>query len=291
MRASQLESLAELQSNQRQVILAELKQRRDLYQRYFRLWKQGYLPATTLLQEQSTINSLKAQLLSTDNARISTGISRSDQIDQSKQVGISNLDSRNRLENALISFLARNAVFAPRTGFYILSVNFNNGGIVREGDELVSYTMQPPALPRELPVFLDAVAAQQVSDGMTLILTPKGISRAQYGGIPGTVVQVTKLPLQADGLLGVVGSRGLVSTIQRQLPAPYLVRVRLEQAEPKYCLQALSRRCYRWTSGRLPPHPVRLATLADVQITTTYRRPIEFVMPALRQALGLVVDN
>jgi hypothetical protein len=36
---------------------------------------------------------------------------------------------------------------------------------------------------------------------------------------------------------------------------------------------------------------VRLATLADVQITTTYRRPIEFVVPTLSKALGLVVDN
>ncbi len=290
-RAGQLGQLSQKQSNQRQVIAAELKERRDLYQRYLKLWKQGYLPVTTLLQEQSTINNLEAQLLGTDSSKINTGINRSDQIDQSKQVAINNLDSRSKLESALVLFLTRSAVFAPPTGFYILASNFNSGSTVREGDELVSYSIQPPALPREVPVFLDAVAAQQVSDGMSVLLTPKGISRAQYGGIPGTVVQVTKLPLQADGLLGVVGSRGLVNTIQQQQPAPYLVRVQLEQADATYCRQALSRRCYRWSSGRLPPHPVRLATLADVQITTTYRRPIEFVMPALRRALGLVVDN
>ncbi|MEB3234637.1 MAG: hypothetical protein VKM98_04335 [Cyanobacteriota bacterium] len=290
-RAGQLGALGQMQNSQRQVIAAEIKQRRELYQRYLKLWKQGFLPATALLQEQSTINNLEAQLLNTDTSKIQTGINRSDQIDQSQQVAINNLDSRNKLETALITFLTRSAVFAPDSGFYILASNFNNGSSVREGDELVSYTIHPPALPQELPVFLDAVAAQQVSDGMSVLLTPKGISRAQYGGIPGTVVQVTKLPLQADGLLGVVGSRGLVATIQQQLPAPYLVRVRLEQAEPKFCRQALSRRCYRWSSGRLPPHPVRLATLADVQITTTYRRPIDFVMPALRRALGLVVDN
>jgi len=290
-RASQLGQLNQKQTTQRQVIAAEIKQRRALYQRYLALWKQGYLPSTTLLQEQSNINNLEAQLLSTDGTTISTGINRSDQIDQSKQVAINNLDSRNKLETALVTFLTRSAVYAPETGIYILAANFSNGSKVREGDELISYTTKPPALPKELPVFLDAVAAQQVSDGMRVLLTPKGISRAQYGGIPGTVEQVTKLPLQTDGLLGVVGSRGLAATIQQQLPAPYVIRVRLEQAEPRYCKQALSRRCYRWSSNRLPPHPVRLATLADVQITTTYRRPIEFVMPVLQRALGLVVDN
>lgn len=126
---------------------------------------------------------------------------------------------------------------------------------------------------------------------MRVLLTPRGISRAEYGGIPGKVVTVNQLPVLGDGLLGTVGSSALVNAIQQLLPSPYLVRVQLEQAEPRYCSQALSRRCYRWSSGRLPPHPVRLATLADVQITTDYRRPIEFVMPAIKRALGLVVDN
>lgn len=290
-RAGQLGQLRSMQGDQKATIAAEIKQRRELYGRYLKLWKQGYLPATTLLQEQSNINNLESQLLNTDGTSINTGINRGEQIDQAKQAAINNLDSRNKLENALVTFLTRSTLFAPKNGFFILAANFNNGSSVREGDELVSYTIQPPALPKELPVFLDGVSAQQVSDGMRVLVTPKGISRAQFGGIPGTVEQVSKLPVQGDGLLGVLGSRSLAAAIQQQLPTPYVVRVRLEQAEPKFCRQALSRRCYRWSSGRMPPHPVRLATLADVQITTTYRRPIEFVMPALRRAFGLVVDN
>ena len=67
--------------------------------------------------------------------------------------------------------------------------------------------------------------------------------------------------------------------------------VKLQVAEPDSCRQLLSRRCYAWSTNRVPPFPVRMGTQADVQITTIYRRPIEFVMPALRQALGLVVEN
>jgi hypothetical protein len=291
-RAARLGQLTKLQKTQRQAYASDLRQRRQLYQRYLSLWKQGYISTTALLQEKSTISNLEAQLLSNDNSTITTGIQRSDQIDQSKQVAINNIENRNKLESALVTFLTRSAVYSPSaTGLYILAANFSNGSNVKQGDELISYTTKPPTLPKELPVFLDAAAAQQVSDGMSVLVTPKGISRAQYGGIPGKVEVVIKLPLQGDGLIGVLGSRALASTIAQQLPSPYMIRVRLEQAEPRYCSQALSKRCYRWSSNRLPPHPVRLATLADVQITTSYRRPIEFVMPALKRAFGLVVDN
>ena len=290
-RSQEYNNLGQLQSQQRLTLSKELQQRRQLYQRYQTLWKQGYLPATTLLDEQNRINTLEGQLLNADGTVLNTQITSKDQLDQAKQAKIQNIDSRSKLENLLISYLNKTSIFAPDGGFYLLARNFRSGSLVKQGDELFAYTTTPPALPKEVPVYLDAVAAQQVTEGMTVLLTPKGISRAEYGGIPGRVVEVKKLPIVGEALLGQVGSRAIATTIQQLIPAPYLVKVALEQAEPNYCRQALSRRCYRWSSNRLPPHPVRLATLADVQITTIYRRPVEFVMPGLRRALGLVVDN
>jgi hypothetical protein len=162
---------------------------------------------------------------------------------------------------------------------------------VRAGDELFTFSVERPILPKVVPVFVDAATSQQLNEGMQVLLTPKGISRAQYGGIPGVVDEVGKLPLPAEGIAAFAGGRTLAGSIQQSLPSTYLVRVKLQQAEPAYCQQMLSLRCYKWSSNRRPPFPVRLGTLADVQITVQYRRPIEFVMPALRQALGLVVEN
>jgi hypothetical protein len=290
-RAGTLSQLGGLQSNPRQTLVAELKQRRDLYRRYLALWKQGYLPGTTVLEEQSRINALEGQLLSADSAQVNTSISRDEQLEQSKQAIVSSIDNLNKLENQLVNYLSATTIFAPVHGFYVMARNFVNGTFVKQGDELLIFTKMSPSLPSLIPVFLDPSAAQQVSEGMKVLVTPKGISRAQYGGIPGRVIEVNKLPLQGDGLLGAVGSRALVNPIQQITLTPYLARVQLEQTTPDRCRSGSSYDCYRWSSGRLPPHPVRLATLADVQITTTYRRPVEFVMPALRRALGLVVDN
>ena len=105
------------------------------------------------------------------------------------------------------------------------------------------------------------------------------------------MVEVNKLPLLGDSLLGLIGSRAIVASIEQSYPSPYLARVRLIQDDPKHCQKALSYQCYKWSSNRLPPHPVRLARMGDLQITTKYKRPIEFVMPALRRWFGLVVEN
>ena len=290
-RSGQYRNLGGIQQGQRQAIARELQERRALYQRLQGLWKQGFIPGTQLLEEQTRINGLQNQLLSADSSQLSTRINSQDLLDQSQQAYITDVDSRNRLESQLITFLTRTSLFVPNTGFYLLAKFFRDDALVRQGEEVLTYTTKPAELPQVVPVFLDGTAAQQVNEGMSVLLTPRGISRAEFGGIRGTVNEVNKLPLLGEGVFGAVGSRSLANSIQQMIPSPYLIWVKLDQAEPAFCRQALSRRCYRWSSGRLPPHPVRLATLADVQITTTYRRRVEFVMAALRKSLGLVVDN
>ena len=201
------------------------------------------------------------------------------------------LDNRRRLANQLVNHLQRTTVFAPPGGVYLLAKFVRNGAHVNQADEVLSYTTAPPTLPDEVPIFLSGPMAEQVSEGMPVLLTPRGISRAAYGGIRGRVIKVNALPLLGEGITGVVGSRSLARTIEQRVKAPYLAWVRLQRAEPHFCQQTQSQRCYRWSSGRRPPHPVRLATLADALITTGTQRPIAMVMPALRRALGLVVDN
>ncbi len=290
-RAKDYTDLSKLQQQQLALLRKELHETKGLYSRSMKLWAKGYVPATVVLDQQSRINSLESQITGIQSAVLNSRIASKDQLLGANEANATEKESLNKLENLFIAYLTRVAIFAPEGGVYLLSKNFDSNDLVNKGDEILTFTSSPPALPRIIPVFLDATSAQQVTDGMKVLITPKGISRAEFGGIPGTVRIVTKLPLPQDALIGAVGSRALAGIIQQVLPSPYLIRVELEQADTNYCQQALSRRCYRWSSGRLPPHPVRLATLADVQITTDHRRPIEFVMPAIKRGLGLVVDN
>ena len=289
--AEEYEALGQLTKQQLEIISTELDNRRELYQRYVGLWRQGAISYDSLLEEQSKINALSDQLLQNKISIANSDISRRNQVSTSRQARINSIENRSAMENGLIRFLEKTTIFAPSGGFFLLAINFPNNSEVKLGDEILSYTQKPPTLPSEIPIFLDPNSAQQVDEGMKILMTPKGISRARFGGIQGEVVEINKLPLLGDSLLGLIGSRAIVASVEQSYSSPYLARVRLVQDDPKYCLQAVSYRCYRWSSNRLPPHPVRLASIADIQITTEYKRPIEYVMPALRRWFGFVVEN
>lgn len=290
-RASNYSSVGDLLTRQRERQLKELEEREALFQRLQSLWNKGYVSTAQLLQEQAVINGLRNQVLQIDRERLNTEFSSTDQRQQAEQTKLNSLQIRNQLQAALVAYMTKVYTFAPPSGMYIVSRSIRNGMEVKPGDELFTYSAERPTLPQVIPVFVDAATSQQLGEGMQVLVTPKGISRAQYGGIVGVVDEVGKLPLPPEGIAAFAGGRTLASSVQQSVGGAYLVRVKLEQAEPAYCRQMLSLRCYRWSTKRRPPFPVRLGTLADVQINVQYQRPIEFVMPALRQALGLVVEN
>ena len=292
MRATDYGRVDSLLARQRLRHQQELQEREALFQRLQLLWNKGFVSTAQLLQEQAAINGLRSQLLQIDRERLNASFNRTDQRQQADQSVLNSLQTRNQLQASLVAYMSRVFTIAPPMGAYIVARALRNGMQVRAGDELFTFSADKPTLPRIIPVFVDAATNQQLAEGMVVLVTPRGISRAQYGGIPGVVHEVGKLPLPAEGMAAFAGGRTLAGTIQQSTAgATYLVRVSLDQAEPAYCQQMLSLRCYRWSTRRRPPFPVRLGTLADVQINVQYRRPVEFVMPALRQALGLVVEN
>lgn len=269
----------------------ELAERQALFDRLQALWRQGFVSTTSLLAEQATINQLKSQLLQIDRDSLGTDFSRTDQRQQAGQSRLSALTTRSDLQAALVNYMSKVYVIAPASGFYLVTRVMRNGMRVHAGDELFTFSLKPPTLPTQIPVFVDAATVQQLAEGMKVLVTPKGISRAEYGGIQGRIVEVGRLPLADEGLATFAGGRTLAAAIQRSIASPYLVRVKLELADEAYCQQLLSRRCYRWSTRRVPPFPVRIGTRVDVQINTISRAPIAFVMPMLREAFGFVVDN
>ena len=290
-RARNYSSIANLLIRQKSRQQQELEEREALFQRLQTLWGKGYVSTAQLLQEQAVINGLRNQVLQLDRERLNTEFSGTDQRQQVEQVKLNSLQIRNQLQAALIAYMNKVYTFSPPSGMYVVSRSIRNGMAVRAGDELFTYSVQKPVLPTVVPVFVDAATSQQLSEGMQVLVTPKGVSRAQYGGILGVVDEVGKLPLPPEGIAAFAGGRTLANSIQQSVGGAYLVRVKLQQAEPAYCQQMLSLRCYQWSTRRRPPFPVRLGTLADVQINVQYKHPIEVVMPALRQAVGLVVEN
>jgi hypothetical protein len=221
-RSEKLKSVATLLTNQQIQQRQELKEREALLQRLQLLWRQGFVSTAQLLQEQSVINGLKNQVLQLDRERINTVSSVTDQREEAAQSALGNLEATNKLQSALISYLNKAYTFSPSSGMYIVSRSIRNGMQARQGDELYTFSVDKPSLPMIVPVFVNETTSQLLSKGMQALVTPKGISRAQYGGIPGVVVEVSKLPLPAEGIAAFAGGAPWPAPFKKTFRAPIL---------------------------------------------------------------------
>ena len=128
----------------------------------------------------------------------------------------------------------------------------------------------------------------QVQPGMTALATPAGYKRAEVGGIRAKVVFKARLPSGLETVTNRVGVRSLAQQIVTQEPSPTLVFLALERADEPPVANSGG---YRWSSHSALPFPPTPGERLDVEITTRQVRPIELVLPSLKQLFGLTPPN
>jgi hypothetical protein len=97
-----------------------------------------------------------------------------------------------------------------------------------------------------------------------------------------------QLPSDLQTVTNRVGVRSLAQQIMSQEPSPTLVFLQLERTEGRPVANSGG---YRWSSRSALPFPPTPGERLDVEITTRLVRPIELVLPSLRQLFGLTPPN
>ena len=121
--------------------------------------------------------------------------------------------------------------------------------------------------------------------GMPVVVTPASMRRSEVGGILGSVVHISELPISDIQLDTVIGVRSLAGVIQNSETSPTLAVVELQRSPEN---KRGNRSGYVWNSkGDLPFAP-KIADQLNVSIKTRNVSPISLVMPRLRLLLGLV---
>lgn len=285
-----ISELSRIEAEQKQQLVRDQKavaRRKELLDAQARLWREGAIAKSDLISEEERMNTYQGQILSTRRSLNDLASMKRVRARESRRSEEHSDDVLNELETKLIRAIDESHIFAPSEGAYLIRNDVSNRSEVNPGDVVFTYTKTPPHLPSVIPIFLTSEEAVKVEEGMDVLVTPRGISRAQYGGIRARVISVKSTPSDGRALARLTGSDSAAQLIGSLRREPYVAMVRLEIDEAQYCEQIMSKRCYRWSSGRLPPHPVRIGTLVDVQVTTGSQRPVDFVMPALKSVLGL----
>ena len=131
----------------------------------------------------------------------------------------------------------------------------------------------------EAVVYVPSAHGKQIRPGMEVRIAPASVAPEEYGYMVGTVTYVSDFPTTSRAIQRTLRNPELVAALS-QGDAPYEVRADL-------WLDPNTESGYRWTSASGPPTEILTGTLCMGQITVSRRRPIELVIPVLRERLGV----
>ena len=185
-------------------------------------------------------------------------------------------NARREME-ALAGTLGRNSeVLSPIAG-RVLEIKISTGSVLAVGTPLVLIEDEGTKL--EAVVYIPADQGKSVKPGFQVRLAPSTVKREEFGTMIGTVSNVSEFPVTPQGMTAVLHNDQLVKLFSKD-GAPYAVSVSLDQ-------DASAPSGYRWAVGKGPQVHLTSGTLAQADITTRNRRPLDLVVPLLRKLTGI----
>jgi HlyD family secretion protein len=179
----------------------------------------------------------------------------------------------NTLEEAL-EYSSR--ILAPVAG-EVKEMRALQGARMRSGQTVL--TLESRGVGIEAVIFLSPSNGSRVKVGMPVRIAPSNAPREEYGTVTGHVVSISNFPLSFEAIQASVRNEGLARSFMERGP-PYEAIVRLER-------DAATASGYRWTSGKGVSVVLASGTTLTADVTIEFRRPIEIVIPALRDLLKL----
>jgi HlyD family secretion protein len=161
----------------------------------------------------------------------------------------------------------------------ILEVNSMQGQVVQPGSKIG--TMQVTTQNAQLSgvLYFPAKDGKQIQPGMTITITPDTVQRERFGGVLARVASVSQLPVTREGATAVIGNPEVVQSLFNS-GGVIEVHATLE-TDPRTFSG------FKWSSSKGPESKITPGTPATARTTVEDRPPITFVLPFLRDLVGL----
>ncbi|HEY0706278.1 MAG TPA: NHLP bacteriocin system secretion protein, partial [Polyangia bacterium] len=131
----------------------------------------------------------------------------------------------------------------------------------------------------EAILFVPSVQGKQIRVGMPTLISPTTVKQEEFGMIVGRVSAVSEFPTTIKGMQRWLKNDRLVASLSGG-DAPYEVRAELftDPSTPSK---------FRWSSSQGPARAIESGSVATARIAVAERRPIELLIPLLRESTGL----
>jgi HlyD family secretion protein len=133
--------------------------------------------------------------------------------------------------------------------------------------------------PLEGVVFISAGDGKKVEPGMQVRVSPSTVRAEEFGFMVGKVKSISPYPSTPESMMSILGNGRLVQDLSGS-SAPLKVIVSLE-------MDPATKSGFKWSSPNGPPVGVFGGTLCSGSIVVSERKPIGFVIPLVKETLGL----
>lgn len=193
------------------------------------------------------------------------------------QLGINEM--RRRLEHLEAQHELRSTVLAPYRA-RILEVKKRRGDLIMSGAAVASLQRGDQTEEGlQAIIYVPPHAGKSVVSGLRAEISPTAVRREEFGYMIGEVTYVSEFPATAEGMMQVLRNEGLVQTLSAHGP-PFAVYADLVR-DP----EAIGG--YRWSSPKGAALRMNAGTICYVTLTVRARRPVEMVIPMLREYTGI----
>ena len=279
---------AQQRANLRDQIRADRERSRwlaDRRRQQERLFRQGLVTKQALeatkLEIQSTREEAKRARNELASLTVSSQAMRS-QREKEALAGRARISESQREVDILEERLEQTSrVISPHSG-RVLEVRASEGDVVRPGRPILN--LEPAGTEStglEALIYVPLSQGKSLRPGMRVQIAPDSVRKEEYGVMVGIVTSVAEFPSTEDGMRRILGNNLLVQNLLQSVGlAPIAVQAELVP-------DAHTPSGYKWSSNRGPPGQFGPGTPCRASISVRQTRPIELVIPLMREYLGV----
>ncbi|REJ82031.1 MAG: NHLP bacteriocin system secretion protein [Acidobacteria bacterium] len=242
-------------------LYAELRAQQARLERQRESLQKGLITRSTVLATEQRITQIRQQIRG----------------EQDRQTGQENrVDAiRRQLDELERERESSSEVRSPFSG-RVIEVVATVGDLVGGGSRLV--TMESFESDLAAVFYVPATDGKKVQEGMEVRVSPATVKPEEYGFMMAEVLSVGDYPESPESLMRTLRNQNTVNALTGD-GAPFQVVARLEK-EPA------TPSGFRWSSSTGPPVQVFSGTPIMAKVTVEERRPISYVVPIFKKAIG-----
>ncbi len=221
----------------------------------------GLVTAGSLLAIDQQISNIQSSLLQSQMGR-----GQSSSRVEDKRLEVKELESK----------LQNDTVVHASFGGRVVALLAGPGQQLRPGDKLM--TLEAAKAPVRFVGFIPLTEGKKVVPGMEARISPSNVKAEEFGFMLGHIQTVSDFASTPEELQRTFNNEQLAQKFAESSPFQVVVTPELDAHSPSG---------FRWTSSKGPPLAIGSGTFCTLQVIVEQRKPISYVIPTVKQALGL----